>query len=241
MSEAPKPNTLTLLAHAHLRLSRQVTDGVASGGHPLKPSHNAVFGQVASGAKRLTTPARTANMTPQAMAEIVDELEALGYVERTPDPSDRRAKLIRLTAKGDTLTGLADSTIRRIEQQISADLGDDGHDQLRTLLSGYCRTGTNRPTQTSSRSTHAATGSELAAQCHLVAMCRHGPTDQLFVPVHLGRIQQRHPCLYGRLHAEVGVAVVITPSIVGETHEAQPLNRNALGCPEWSFAHASRR
>ena len=134
MPEAPRPNTLTLLAHAHLLLSRQVIEGVAAGGHPLKPSHNAVFGQVTSGGKRLTELARTANMTPQAMAEIVDELEELGYVERTPDPSDRRAKLIKLTEQGDTLAGLADTTIRDIEQQISASLGEDGHQQLRALL-----------------------------------------------------------------------------------------------------------
>lgn len=134
MVPPPEPNTLTLLAHAHLLLSRQVIESVAAGGHPLRPSHNAVFGQVASGGKRLTELARTANMTPQAMAEIVDELESLGYVERAPDPSDRRAKLIRLTAQGDALAGLADTTIRRIEQQITADLGDEGHQQLRALL-----------------------------------------------------------------------------------------------------------
>ena len=128
------PNTLTLLAHAHLLLSRQVIEGVAAGGHPLKPSHNAVLGQVASRGRRLTELARTANMTPQAMAEIVDDLEGLGYVERTPDPSDRRAKLIRLTEQGDALTGLADTTIRGIEQRITADLGEDGHEQLRVLL-----------------------------------------------------------------------------------------------------------
>jgi DNA-binding MarR family transcriptional regulator len=134
MARTPEPNTLTLLAHAHLLLSRQVIEGVTAGGHPLKPSHNAVFGQVAYGGKRLTELARTANMTPQAMVEIIDELEDLGYVERTPDPSDRRAKLIRLTEQGDALTGLADTTIHRIEQQISADLGEDGHRQLRALL-----------------------------------------------------------------------------------------------------------
>jgi DNA-binding MarR family transcriptional regulator len=139
MGEAPRTNTLTLLAHAHLLLSRQVIEGVAVGGHPLKPSHNAVFGQIASGGKRLTELARTANMTPQAMAEIVDELEDLGYVERTPDRSDRRAKLIRLTEQGDALTGLAGTTIRRIEQQISADLGEDGHQQLRALLARLLR------------------------------------------------------------------------------------------------------
>lgn len=37
------------------------------------------------------------NMTPQAMGELVDELEELGYLERRPDPTDRRAKLIVLT------------------------------------------------------------------------------------------------------------------------------------------------
>jgi len=134
MGEAPRTNTLTLLAHAHLLLSRQVIESVAAGGHPLKPSHNAVFGQIAPGGKRLTELARTANMTPQAMAEIVDELEELGYVKRTPDPSDRRAKLIRLTEQGEDLAGLADTTTRHIEQQISADLGEDGHQQLRALL-----------------------------------------------------------------------------------------------------------
>ena len=73
-------------------------------------------------------------MTPQAMAEIVDELEALGYVKRTPDPTDRRAKLIRLTADGQSLTKLGADTIGRIEKQISTILGNDGHRELRALL-----------------------------------------------------------------------------------------------------------
>jgi DNA-binding MarR family transcriptional regulator len=68
------------------------------------------------------------------MAEIVDELEALGYVKRTPDPTDRRAKLIRLTADGQSLTKLGADTIGRIEKQISTILGNDGHRELRALL-----------------------------------------------------------------------------------------------------------
>ncbi len=134
MAEPFDPNTLTLLAHAHLFLSRQVTEGVAAAGHPLRPVHNAVFGQLGPDGKRLTELARTANMTPQAMTEIVDELEALGYIARTPDPTDRRAKLIRLTAEGQSLTKLGSDTIGRIEQQISTTLGNDGHQELRTLL-----------------------------------------------------------------------------------------------------------
>jgi DNA-binding MarR family transcriptional regulator len=34
------------------------------------------------------------------MAELVDGLEQLGYLERRPDPSDGRAKLICLTERG---------------------------------------------------------------------------------------------------------------------------------------------
>jgi len=134
MARAHDPNTLTLLARAHLFLSRQVTEGVTAAGHPLRSAHNAVFGQLGPDGKRLTDLAKTANMTPQAMAEIVDELEALGYVKRTPDPTDRRAKLIRLTADGQSLTKLGADTIGRIEKQISIILGNDGHRELRALL-----------------------------------------------------------------------------------------------------------
>lgn len=134
MTGEHEPNTLALLALAHLMLSRRVIDGVAAAGHPLKPAHNAVFGQLGPKGKRLTELARTANLTPQAMAETVDELERLGYVERTPDPSDRRAKLIRLTDLGLATTRLGAETVAAIEKDITATLGADGHLELRALL-----------------------------------------------------------------------------------------------------------
>ena len=43
---------------------------------------------------RLTHLAERALMTPQAMSELVEHLVSHGYLERMPDPSDRRAKLI---------------------------------------------------------------------------------------------------------------------------------------------------
>ena len=39
-------------------------------------------------------------MTPQAMSELVEHLVSHGYLERMPEPSDRRAKLIVLTDIG---------------------------------------------------------------------------------------------------------------------------------------------
>jgi DNA-binding MarR family transcriptional regulator len=44
--------------------------------------------------------ARRAGVTKQAMAQTVEQLEALGMVSRRPDPDDRRAKLVTLTPAG---------------------------------------------------------------------------------------------------------------------------------------------
>ena len=49
---------------------------------------------------RLTALAESAGMSKQAMGQLVDDLERLGYVERVPDPADGRAKIVRLTRRG---------------------------------------------------------------------------------------------------------------------------------------------
>jgi len=71
-------------------LGFRIVDGVVGAGFPQKPAHSAVFAQIAPDGSRLTDLARRANMSPQAMGELVDELEQLGYVVRRPDPTDRR-------------------------------------------------------------------------------------------------------------------------------------------------------
>jgi DNA-binding MarR family transcriptional regulator len=73
-------------------------------------------------------------MSPQAMGELVDELEELEYVVRRPDPTDRRAKLIILTDKGQACVAAGVATIDGIEQQLIDRLGERGHRQLRRLL-----------------------------------------------------------------------------------------------------------
>ena len=127
-------STVTLLSLTHLMLSRQVAEGAARAGYPVKPSHSAVFGQMTAEGARLTELARGANMTPQAMGELVDELEALGYLVRKRDPSDRRAKLITLTKSGERCVAAGVQTIGDIETRITETLGAKGHRQLRTML-----------------------------------------------------------------------------------------------------------
>jgi DNA-binding MarR family transcriptional regulator len=131
----PAPNTVAMLGRAHSLLGFQIVDGVVGAGYPQKPSHSAVFAQIRPEGSRLTDLARGANMTPQAMGELVEELEALGYVKRRPDPTDRRAKLIILTERGHACIAAGIATIEGIEQHIDTILGPHGHAQLRSLLS----------------------------------------------------------------------------------------------------------
>lgn len=127
-------NTIALLGRAYSLLGFKIVDGVVGAGFPQKPSHSAVFGQIKPGGSRLSELARGANITAQAMGELVDELEALQYVVRRPDPTDRRAKLIVLTPKGQACIAAGIVTIEGIEDQISQILGADGHRQLQDLL-----------------------------------------------------------------------------------------------------------
>lgn len=127
-------NTIAMLGRAYSLLGFQIVDGVVGAGFPQKPSHSAVFAQISPEGNRLSELARGANMTPQAMGELVDELEELGYVERRPDPTDRRAKLIVLTPRGHECIAAGIATIQGIEQRIDQILGAKGHADLRRLL-----------------------------------------------------------------------------------------------------------
>ena len=132
--DARRFNTIAMLGQAYSLLGFRIIDGVVGAGHPIKPSHSAAFAQLRPSGSRLTELAAGANITPQSMGTIVDELEDLGYVVRGPDPSDRRAKLIVLTELGQEAVAAGESTISGLEQDIVDVLGEEGHEQLRRLL-----------------------------------------------------------------------------------------------------------
>jgi DNA-binding MarR family transcriptional regulator len=131
----PDPDTASLISHAHLLVSRRVSEAVAAAGFRAKPSYGAVFALLRPEGSRLSDLAREAQVSPQAMGELVDELEGLGYLVRTADPADRRAKLIRLTALGRRCDAAAGRAIAALERDLDRVLGERGHQQLRRSLS----------------------------------------------------------------------------------------------------------
>ena len=55
-------------------------------------------------------------LSKQATNDMLRELERLGYVERHPDPTDGRARIIQLTARGHALDTAVWTAGRAVEQ-----------------------------------------------------------------------------------------------------------------------------
>lgn len=103
---------------------------VARGYAENQPTWHHVFFTIDPGGSRLTTLAERAEMSLPAMWEIVQELEAKGYLERRPDPKDRRAKLICLTEQGKVLVRRGRRAVRELEGEYRRRLGDEQFETL---------------------------------------------------------------------------------------------------------------
>ena len=100
----------------------------------IRASHDCVFRHLTPEGVRLRDLACSAQMSAPAVGEHVDELERLGYVERVPDPSDRRAKLIRPTARGTSFMQAAYGALSEIEREWRKALGGQALSDLRDAL-----------------------------------------------------------------------------------------------------------
>ncbi len=135
MRPPAEANTGTLLLYAYKNFDRQLFASLLRAGHDgMRGRHGALLANLDEGGTRLSTLARRADIGASAMGELVDELERLGYVERRPDPSDRRAKLIVATTRGARVIERAARTIREIEARYARLLGKRGHVALRDAL-----------------------------------------------------------------------------------------------------------
>jgi DNA-binding MarR family transcriptional regulator len=65
---------------------------------------------------------------------LLDELEADGLITRTPDPADRRARIISLTTAGTGRHATARRAIRKMEDGVLADVSTAERTRLRRTL-----------------------------------------------------------------------------------------------------------
>ena len=88
-------NLGTLLRDPWLELNARLNARVAERGFAdARPALSVVFQHMRDEGSRITDIAERAQLTKPTVVYLVNELEALGYVERIPDPHDGRAKLV---------------------------------------------------------------------------------------------------------------------------------------------------
>nr|MDT0660582.1 MarR family winged helix-turn-helix transcriptional regulator [Micromonospora sp. DSM 115978] len=112
-------------------LHRQLGD---EGFEGIRYRHGSVFRFIDPEGSRLTVLSARSGLTKQAIGEVVDELERLGYVERMADPNDRRAKIIMLTERGAEARSAAARILEGVERDWARHLGQEPIDRLRRTL-----------------------------------------------------------------------------------------------------------
>ena len=120
-------------------VQRQIADELHErlrelGYEEIRPAHGCVFGNMKPHGVRLTDISDRARITKQSVGEIVSNLEELGYVERIPDPEDKRAKLVRLTPRGQEVQSAAFAIFADIEAEWGERIGRQKVAALRAAL-----------------------------------------------------------------------------------------------------------
>ena len=104
----------------------------------VSPSHGWIFYNTKEEGSRITELAAMAKITKQSMSALVAQLEQSGYVEKMPDPSDKRAWLLILTPKGRKVKQAGQEINYLFEKNWEQKLGKPDYDRLRELLSRLC-------------------------------------------------------------------------------------------------------
>ncbi|MFD9739518.1 MarR family winged helix-turn-helix transcriptional regulator [Umezawaea sp. NPDC059074] len=100
----------------------------------LHPRHGAVLAYLDKDGVRATDLSKLSGVHKQVIGTVVDELERLGYVERRPDPADRRAKLICPTDRGLDQMRAADTFVAGMERRHARRLGPEAYAQFKSMF-----------------------------------------------------------------------------------------------------------
>ena len=123
-----------LVRDVFVRYMEETNAGIATGYDDMTPSLNQVMVMIDRDGSRITDLAARAGVTKQSMAETVAGLEARGFVERRPDPSDGRAKLVVLTEDGWTALRFGLGVVLGIHERWEELLGPTKMARLMKLL-----------------------------------------------------------------------------------------------------------
>lgn len=120
---------------AHRAVERRVLARIAEeGADDITPAQSRVLQRLAPEPMRLTDLAEQAGVTKQTAGGIVDQLEVAGYLTRVPDPTDRRARLVTLSERGERLCEVAAREVDEQQQEWREHLGAERFAVLEAAL-----------------------------------------------------------------------------------------------------------
>jgi DNA-binding MarR family transcriptional regulator len=108
----------------------------AAGVSGMRTPYGFVIRALADRDRTLTEVAALLAVSKQAAIKVIDEMEERGFLERHADPADRRAKLLRLTAKGRRVRAAALAESHTLERELRRTMGAAPVDATRAALLG---------------------------------------------------------------------------------------------------------
>ena len=100
----------------------------------LKHRHGAVLAYLDTDGVRPSELSRLSHQYKQNIGTLIDELETLGYVERRPDPSDGRAKLVFPTERGLAQMRAADLILAAMQRRHAQIVGREEYQRFKRIF-----------------------------------------------------------------------------------------------------------
>ena len=133
VSDGHGPGVAFLLAQLGHHAAERFSERIAA--LDLTPPQAGILRAIAAAPGRSQQALSTQlGLLPSRVVAFVDDLEDRGYLERRPNPDDRRQYALYLTAAGKELMGKVSRIARQHDRAITSGLSDSQRAQLRELL-----------------------------------------------------------------------------------------------------------
>jgi DNA-binding MarR family transcriptional regulator len=126
------PDLAILLAAANRVLTDRLLAAMADAGLTMRGPWGYVIRALHAEPLPLARLAELLDVTKQAAQQTVDDMEAAGLLERSPDPGDGRRKLVGLTGEGRRVR----ATALGVSAALEAEIGASQTGALRSALLG---------------------------------------------------------------------------------------------------------
>jgi MarR family transcriptional regulator, transcriptional regulator for hemolysin len=144
-AEPFRDNLCWLLSRASWTLTTELTAAFERLG--FAPRAHAVLAAAATGEHSQTHLAKMVGLDKTTMVVTLDDLEKAGLAERRPSPTDRRARVIAVTAKGASKLREAEEIGDAIRDDVLSVLPEDEREVFLGALSTLVRTRLAEPVQ----------------------------------------------------------------------------------------------